>query len=70
MLEEQAQLIFSIVREQKQAIQEASNSITEINNTAQNHAEASRSLTGLSEEAVSLAGNLKEQTSWFKTGTA
>ena len=68
MLEEQAQLIYSIVREQKQAIQEASNSITEINNTAQNHAGASRHLTELSEAAVSLAGNLREQTSWFKTG--
>ena len=68
LLEDQTQLIYSIVKEQKQAIQEASNSINQINNTAQSHAEASRHLTDLSSQNVELATELKEQASFFKTG--
>ncbi len=68
MLEDQTELIYSIVKEQKQAIQEATNTIGQINNTAQNHAEASRHLTDLSSQNVALASQLKEQTTWFKTG--
>lgn len=70
MLEEQAQQIYSIVKEQKEAIQEASNSINQINNTAQNHAESARHLADLSSETSRLAAELNHQTSWFKTGIA
>ncbi|HBS04160.1 MAG TPA: hypothetical protein DEA96_04285 [Leptospiraceae bacterium] len=68
MLEDQTELIYSIVKEQKQAIQEASNTIGQINNAAQSHAEASRHLSELSSQNVELATQLKEQTTWFKTG--
>ena len=67
MLEDQTELIYSIVSEQKKAIQEASDTIGQINNAAQKHAEASRHLSELSAQNVELASRLKQQTTWFKT---
>jgi methyl-accepting chemotaxis protein len=66
-LEEQARVVDSIVREQKLALQEATESISSVNRTAQNHAEASRQLIELSRGTVEMAGELRLKSQEFKT---